>query len=157
MARSFRRVLYKITHPVLRFLNKTFMPITSGSRAILIREDKVLLVKNIGLDYWSLPGGGLEKNEDPEVCLIREVEEELKIKIDKTEYKLGEYCAKAEGKRDTVYIFVANSPTFEFKKQWEIDDAEWFTWENLPDTLSPATNRRIKEYLKGERGVKTTW
>lgn len=157
MSRSFLRAIYKVTHPVFRFINRNFLPKINGSRAILLRENKILLVKNIGLNYWSFPGGGIKNGESPEDGLFREVEEELNIKIKKVEYRLGEYDYKGKVKRDKVYIFVANSPTFNIKKQWEIDEAQWFDLNNLPQNLSPATGRRIKEYLEGKKGVKAPW
>lgn len=30
---------------------------------------------------WELPGGKIEKDEDPEVCLTREIQEELSVQI----------------------------------------------------------------------------
>jgi 8-oxo-dGTP pyrophosphatase MutT (NUDIX family) len=55
--------------------------------AIIIRNDKVLLEKRApagipGLDnYWDLPGGKVECEEEPEAAIKREINEELAITI----------------------------------------------------------------------------
>ena len=53
-----------------------FTKTRSGSRAVVIKDGKILLAHETASDYWQLPGGGFEKNESPEDCCIREVEEE---------------------------------------------------------------------------------
>jgi 8-oxo-dGTP pyrophosphatase MutT (NUDIX family) len=49
-------------------------------KGICFIDDKVVLLKN-ERDEWDLPGGKLEKNEDINHCLLREMEEELSIEI----------------------------------------------------------------------------
>ncbi|MCM3109553.1 NUDIX hydrolase [Lederbergia lenta] len=50
-------------------------------KGVIIIDDNVLLLKN-ERDEWELPGGRLEKNEQPEICVQRETEEELGIKCE---------------------------------------------------------------------------
>ncbi|WP_404433536.1 NUDIX hydrolase [Sutcliffiella horikoshii] len=48
-----------------------------GSATICFNENKeVLMVKSNDSIGWSVPSGGIEKGETPEVCCIREVKEE---------------------------------------------------------------------------------
>ena len=51
-------------------------------RALIEREEKVLLCKGAGDSVWQLPGGRLHKNEDPYVGLAREILEELGVAIE---------------------------------------------------------------------------
>jgi mutator protein MutT len=45
-------------------------------KGIVYHNGKVVLLKN-ERDEWELPGGKLELGEAPEVCVVREIEEEL--------------------------------------------------------------------------------
>ena len=45
-------------------------------RGIVIKEDKILLSYEIKKDFWMLPGGGREDNEENNECVIRELQEE---------------------------------------------------------------------------------
>lgn len=49
----------------------------SGSAAICINEyQQVLMVRSKDADLWAVPSGGMEAEETPEQCCIREVKEE---------------------------------------------------------------------------------
>lgn len=69
-------------------------------------------------------------------------------------YKLGVYKSSKEGKKDTIYIFIITpTPSKEFTKQWEIEDAKWFNLNNLPEDIGMATLRRITEYKEGGKEI----
>ena len=142
---------------IARIYWKIFKPKTYGSRAIIIFEDKeILLVKNVASKHWSLPGGHIKKNETPEDCIAREIKEELSISV-KLKYKLGDFLSRQEGKKDTVYIFVVKVLDKSFKKTYELEDAKWFDISNLPENISPAGMRRIKECVEGRRNIIGKW
>jgi 8-oxo-dGTP diphosphatase len=56
------------------------------SCALIIDQNKILVVqRNTGSDHplkWEFPGGKLNQGESPEECVIREIREELEIKIE---------------------------------------------------------------------------
>ncbi len=57
--------------------NKAFrFPISV--KGVIFNDEKVILLKN-ERDEWELPGGKLEIDETPEICVVREIEEELSI------------------------------------------------------------------------------
>lgn len=45
-------------------------------RGIVISNEKILLTYEVNTDRWFIPGGGVEANESPEACCVREVAEE---------------------------------------------------------------------------------
>lgn len=53
-----------------------------GARAIILNEDKILLMHRIknGHEYYVFPGGGVEKGETAEQAVLREVYEETSTK-----------------------------------------------------------------------------
>lgn len=52
-----------------------------SARAIIKKNDDVLLLYSKKLDYYMLPGGRIEKKESPEACVVREVKEETGLDV----------------------------------------------------------------------------
>jgi ADP-ribose pyrophosphatase YjhB (NUDIX family) len=51
--------------------------------AIIVKDNEILLIHRLrdGQEYWSIPGGGIEENEDIETALNREVLEETGLRV----------------------------------------------------------------------------
>lgn len=150
--------IYKyFTQPLAKAYWRLCRPKTYGSRAILINDkSEILLVRHVGIQRWSLPGGKIEGDETPEKCLARELSEELGVSDTKIQYKLGEYYSQREGKRDTIHIFVVKTDETELIKQYELDDAQWFPFSHLPIT-GDSTSKRIAEFRKGYSNLFENW
>jgi 8-oxo-dGTP diphosphatase len=59
----------------------------------LIKENKILMVlhRHNGIEYWTLPGGEIEKHETPEQATEREFYEETNIKVEVIKFAFDEY------------------------------------------------------------------
>lgn len=68
---------YGITH----VFAKTAYIDRHGVYGILIKDNNILLVKDIWGKRWGLPGGGIDPNESEEEALAREFKEETGITI----------------------------------------------------------------------------
>ena len=125
-------------------------PVTLGSRALVIRNGEVLLVRLTYIKGWFLPGGGVDKNESFREGVIRELREECAIEAHEPEL-FGLYFTTKQGRPDHVAIFkVENfSPIPNAKPDAEIAEMKFFPLTALPDGITPATRRRIEEFQAG--------
>lgn len=150
--------LYKTLLFFARIYWRIFKPVTYGARIMIICKNKILLVQPRTLKYWNLPGGGINKKEGPEKGALREIREELGIKLDKADYLLGTYTSNAEGKKDTVYIFVKKiEEEIVPKIDIEIGQAGYFNIESLPETTTKPTKYRIQEFLSNQKNLSGLW
>ncbi len=155
---TIKNIVYSTALVTVRMYWRIVKPVTFGARVLVVHDQQVLLVQPRKSNYWNFPGGGIKKTENPAQGALRELHEETGIIINAVDYQLGEYCSKAEGKRDTVFIFVATALNKTIPKlEIEIQKAEWFSLGELPETVTKPTRRRINEYLKGMKGIEDSW
>jgi mutator protein MutT len=50
-------------------------------KGVLLVDGRVVLLRN-ERDEWELPGGKLDPGEQPETCIVREIEEELGLAVE---------------------------------------------------------------------------
>ena len=55
--------------------------IRTGSRAIIVKENKILLSYEVNTDVYMSPGGGLEAGETLDECCVRELREEAGYEV----------------------------------------------------------------------------
>ncbi len=153
--------------PVLNFIYRTVLFIESvigistvGAQTIVLKDRSVLLIKPTYRPYWEFPGGKAEKGEAPETAAIRETKEEARIFVKKLDRKLGTYTDEQWNRKTTVHVFVAG--IWEELDLWkpgvEIAERGFFSLDNLPQDISPATMLRIKELLSSpEKEFSSKW
>ncbi len=62
------------------------VPFIAIARGFLLCGDTALLCRAKGYDFWFLPGGGIEDNEDAQAALRRELREENGIELEDVSY-----------------------------------------------------------------------
>jgi 8-oxo-dGTP diphosphatase len=112
-----------------------------GVAVILMREDKVLLIKRKGPHgpgTWTTPGGHMEFGETPEQCATREVREEVGLEITDLRFRaVTNDLFESEG-RHSVSIWMegkisAGEPRIVAEE--EASELGWFAWDALPQPL----------------------
>ncbi|MBI5031371.1 MAG: NUDIX domain-containing protein [Chloroflexi bacterium] len=142
-------MLTKLLYTINKLRWRITKPITLGVRLLLIRDSKILLVKHTYTNYWYLAGGAVEKNETLEQAARREAQEEIGAQL-KDLTLFGVYSNFKESKSDHIVLFTCNDFTVTGTTNREIASFEFFDLEKLPEDISPATRRRIHEYLSCE-------
>ena len=105
--------------------------------AIIVKDDKVLMVKEI-VGHWGLPKGHIEQGETEIETAIREVKEEtnLDVTLDKEKKYEINYIIDGEIDKEVVY-FIAKTINGETKKQYsEIDEIRWVPINEAIDAIS---------------------
>lgn len=116
-------------------------------RVLIIAENSVVLVKSsIGTQRWSLPGGGIKKNETPQNAAAREVFEETNLKIDPKDFSiLAEKFIPIQQSNESFRVtflvarLSAMLPTAVIRPL-EVLETDWFPLDSLPEGYSPTVD-----------------
>jgi mutator protein MutT len=110
--------------------------------AILLRDKKLLLTHELGKKFYLAPGGIVETGETSEEAVIRELEEEVNIKVTPANLDFfGTFYAQAAGAEDKylqmdVYLVKnwSGEPTPSSIEE-EIDAIAWVNTLTKPDNI----------------------
>lgn len=61
--------------------------VRTSSRAIIIKNNKIYMIHSLTYNYYTFPGGGIEKDETKIDALIREIKEEAGLIVIKDSIK----------------------------------------------------------------------
>lgn len=136
---------------------KTTMPAHLGANAIITCRGKLLLEKRRDSDIWGMVGGGCKKTETGREAIVREVYEELGLRVPKERFEKlavydnpGRIAAYRDGSIWRMVIVVYGLE-FDEEPQMRISaeskDLRFFTKEELKDIEIAITHRDIVEDL----------
>src|SRR3989344_3404718 len=103
------------------------LPVKRMGAGALIFNDagQLLLVKPHYKDYWSIPGGIIDKEESPRQACLREVEEEIGIKLESVKFLCVDWVSTKGDKNENLqFIFYGGKLTKDQVGKIEIDDKE---------------------------------
>ena len=134
---------------------KPNMPAHLGSNCIITCNGKLLLERRVDSDTWGLVGGGCKKWEEPIQAMVREVYEELGIRVHKDRFRklkvYGEPGRIAAYRDGSVWRMVVVVFELEFDEEpvirisSESKEARFFTKEEVRNLQIPVTHSDIVE------------
>jgi len=135
-------------------------PLTLGVRGLVENtHGEVILVRHTYVEGWHLPGGGVEKNETAETALGRELAEEAGIRPCRRARLMGIFSNHANFPNDHVLLFhlrAADWVACQHDSDGEIAARQWVDPTTPPAATTPATQRRLSEFVGG-LGPSQTW
>lgn len=110
-----------------------------------IKNDKVLGVARRGtMDEWGLPGGKVDPGEDPIEALVREVQEETHISLDKTKL---EFVFERLDASYHVCTYLYHADIEDIPEQGDAGPAQWITWNDLLSGPFGEYNQKLKNHI----------
>jgi 8-oxo-dGTP pyrophosphatase MutT (NUDIX family) len=145
---TLNRLLNRI-YAVQKVAWRVLRPRTRGVKVMLFNADgEMILIRNSygRSDLFVLPGGGVRPFEAPAKAAAREVREELGLHVTQVRLR-SQHASEAEGKRDAIHLFEGRVDGVPRLRGIELEEACYVALDALPPATSPATRRRIDEYL----------
>ncbi len=145
------RIVYVCAYWMMRFYWAVRRPHTHGALVAIWHDNTILLVRNSYLQYYSLPGGYVRRNETARQAAIRELTEEVGVLVSDDMLTLAvDVVHDWERRHDHVEIFVVELPE---RPSVKVDNREvvatgFFTPEEaLKLKLFPPIRQHIEERL----------
>jgi len=134
---------------------KTTMPAHLGANAIITCQGKLLLERRRDSDTWGLVGGGVKKTETELQAIIREIREELGLRLPPERFRKlavygepGRIAAYRDGSiwRMVIVVFGLDFPEMpQLKISSESKELRFFAKDELKDIEIVITHSDIVE------------
>jgi ADP-ribose pyrophosphatase YjhB (NUDIX family) len=126
----------------------------AGAEAVIMKDNKILLIKRRDNGLWAVPGGLVEVGETLAEAAIRELQEETGIK-GKVAKLLGIFDSRLWQSNTQVhlnhFVFLAETANLNSKVGQEAIDVDFFDEQDLPE-LSPGHHLRVPILFRILRG-----
>ncbi len=152
MVNALYRTAYRCAYQLMRIYWRVRHPLTRGALVAIWCNGRILTVRNSYVRYHSLPGGYVHQDEDFIDAAVRELREEVGLRVEPSQLSLAlDVTHDWEGKRDHVQIFEL---ALEQPPPIVIDDREIVACELLPpeealkQELFPPLETHIRNKLR---------
>ena len=117
---------------------------------IQTKNGQVLSTRSKGKTKFYIPGGKREEGESDEQTLIREISEELDVRIIKETIKyFGTFRAQSDGAKEGVIVkMTCYKAEYKgvLKPSSEIEEVRWLNYKNV--NIISAVDKKIFKFLK---------
>ena len=127
--------------------------IRKAVRCYLIKDNNIIVIKykseNKKVEYYDIPGGKIEKGENPEQTAIREMKEETGLEIRNLKYK-GKMIIEYPNRIFDFDVFITNESEGE-PQEFEENTSEWMEINELLQKEKILSNIMILDrfFIKG--------
>ena len=111
---------------------------------IFNHEQQILLGHRRDIDWWNLPGGGMEVGETVDEAVCREVREETVLEVE-VEQLVGVYSKPQ--KQEVVLTFLCQVIGGTLQSTEETRESRYFAPDGLPENTLPKHRQRIEDAL----------
>jgi ADP-ribose pyrophosphatase YjhB (NUDIX family) len=115
-----------------------------GVYAVIFDQERVLLAHRRDIDWWNLPGGGMESDETVEEAMRREVREETGLDV-VVERLIGVYSKPQ--KQEVVLTFRCRVVGGTLSATEESRECRFFSPDALPPNTLPKHRQRVEDAL----------
>lgn len=115
-----------------------------GVYAVIFDQERVLLAHRRDIDWWNLPGGGMEPDETVEEAMRREVREETGLDV-VVERLIGVYSKPQ--KQEVVLTFRCGVVGGLLSATEESRECRFFSPDALPPNTLPKHRQRVEDAL----------
>jgi len=128
-----RRMPVRVRRWGVRLLEPRFT-VTAGA-VVTDERGRVLLLEHFfrAGSGWGIPGGFMEKGEQPEEALRRELREEIGLELESAEIA---FVRTLDGPQQVEIIFRCHARGRLGRRNSEIKSADWYALDQLPPALS---------------------
>lgn len=131
-------------------------PRVAAGALFVDEEERVLLVRPTYKPYWEIPGGYVEEGESPLQACIREVSEELGLRVQITELLSVDWAPHPQEGDKLLFIFDGGQLSADQLAVIKFRDGEIGEWRLVEDSqldglTIPRLVRRIRATMQARR------
>jgi 8-oxo-dGTP pyrophosphatase MutT (NUDIX family) len=123
-------------------------PVAFAACALVVRDNKVLLVRHSYVRGWLLPGGGVGRAEPPAEAILRELKEEIGLVRSSPPQFVGLYSRRTGWVTNVIALYRVDDAEFSFQPNFEIREVRFADPVAPPDGTPPSVRRRLLEFAR---------
>jgi ADP-ribose pyrophosphatase YjhB (NUDIX family) len=131
------------------YINSHTETMSIGVVGVIMKDNKILLVRNSKTDYWSFPGGHLHEDESLLAGVKREVFEETGKQVT-TKSEPIFYQYKLPSGLNLLLLFylceIQNDDGVYASENNEVQEIEWFEISQMPEKIYENTKTIIQHF-----------
>src|ERR1700753_3232012 len=113
-------------------------PVAFAACALVVRDNKVLLVRHSYVRGWLLPGGGVGRAEPPADAIMRELKEEIGLFRSSPPEFVGIFSRRTGWVTNVITLYRIDDAEFNFQPNFEIREVQFVDPVTPPEGTPPS-------------------